>query len=121
MANDIAQLKETIPTVQMFPGPNRTLAQAKCVASAMDIQVNGDQTAVPEQYKCLELVGYLNLEAIADVDYAGSVLDLAPIGSSYRQLTTAAGVVTACEMFVKDRLAANTKVDWDKVTKVAVT
>lgn len=121
MANDISLLEQTITTVQTFPGPNKSLAGTKNVLCALDIEVQGEQAFVPGHYKLLDLAGYLDLEAIADVDYAGSFLDKAAIGSSYRQLTVVAGVVTATELFYKDRNGTNTNVDWDKVTKAAVT
>ena len=117
MSNDINLLEQTIPTKQMFPGPNRSLAGSKSVLCAVDVEVQGEQTSVPPQYKFIEVVGYLTLSAISAGDYTDSFLDKAGIGSEYKELVVS-GTPKVVSGAVKHLKTANAgvKADWTVIS-----
>ena len=113
MSNTIKDLEQTIPTIQVFPGPNRTLAGSKSVTCSVDVEVQGANPDLPAQYKYIKVEGYYDLAT--GTEYAGSFLDKAAIGSEYKELVVTAGAVTDCKMWLK-RANAGANTDWKLAT-----
>jgi hypothetical protein len=110
----ISTLEQTIPTLQTFPGPNRTLADSKSVLSVTDIEVQGNVAGVPPHYKMIEVVGYYDIAG--GTGYAGSFLDKAAIGSCYKELDVdGSGNVIGCNIWLK-RANGGVNTDWKLAT-----
>ena len=120
MAILLHEQTEVLTTVQFYKGPNVTLAQSKNILSALDVMVveNNAGAEMPQNHRLLDMAGYAPLTAATD--YADSVFASAAIGSEYKYLAVAAGVVTDCTKYIKRSNAAGTVIDWFAIDTTVV-